>query len=59
MAGKARVGLSAGASAPEVLVEAVVARLKELGASLIHETPGVAETVVFPQPKGLSPTVVK
>jgi 4-hydroxy-3-methylbut-2-en-1-yl diphosphate reductase len=59
VAGKARVGLSAGASAPEVLVQEVVARLMELGASLVQESPGVAETVVFPQPKGLSPTVVK
>ena len=57
--GKARVGLSAGASAPEVLVEEVVVRLRELGASVVQETPGVAETVVFPQPKGLLPTVVK
>jgi len=56
--GKARVGLSAGASAPEVLVQEVVARLRELGASLVQETPGVAETVVFPQPKGLSATAI-
>jgi len=56
--GKARVGLSAGASAPEVLVQEVVARLRELGANLIEETPGVAETVVFPQPKGLVTTSI-
>ena len=59
VAGKARVGLSAGASAPEVLVQEVVSRLNELGASLVQETPGVAETVIFPQPKGLSLAAVK
>ena len=59
VAGKARVGLSAGASAPEVLVEEVIARLRELGANLVQETPGVAETVVFPQPKGLSSTTTQ
>ena len=59
VAGKERVGLSAGASAPEVLVEEVIARLRELGASLVQETPGVAETVVFPQPKGLSLPIAK
>ncbi len=59
VAGKMRVGLSAGASAPEVLVEEVVQRLKELGATQVHEISGVTETVVFPQPKGLSATAVK
>jgi 4-hydroxy-3-methylbut-2-en-1-yl diphosphate reductase len=59
VAGKARVGLSAGASAPEVLVEEVIARLRELGAHLVQETPGVTETVVFPQPKGLSTPLAK
>jgi 4-hydroxy-3-methylbut-2-enyl diphosphate reductase len=54
VAGKARVGLSAGASAPEVLVQEVVARLRELGASVVQESQGVAETVVFPLPKGLA-----
>lgn len=54
VAGKARVGLSAGASAPEVLVQEVVNRLRSLGASVVQESHGVAETVVFPLPKGLS-----
>ena len=59
VAGKARVGLSAGASAPEVLVQEVVSQLRELGATLVQESPGVAETVVFPQPKGLSAAAFK
>ena len=51
--GKMRVGLTAGASAPEVLVQEVVKQLRALGASIIQESPGVAEIVVFPLPKGL------
>jgi len=54
VAGKARVGVSAGASAPEVLVQAVVARLRELGATSVEEREGVAERVVFPLPKNLT-----
>ena len=53
VAGKRRVGVSAGASAPEVLVRAVVARLEELGALGVSELTGVVETIVFPMPKGL------
>ncbi|MBC7202256.1 MAG: 4-hydroxy-3-methylbut-2-enyl diphosphate reductase [Pusillimonas sp.] len=49
-----RVGLTAGASAPEVLVENVVARLKSLGAVSVRKLPGVEENVAFPLPKGLS-----
>ena len=49
-----RVGLTAGASAPEVLVESVVARLKTLGAVSVRTLPGVEENVAFPLPKGLS-----
>ena len=52
--GKMRVGLTAGASAPEVLVQEVVKQLRVLGASVIQESQGVAETVVFPLPKGLA-----
>ena len=51
--GKMRVGLTAGASAPEVLVQEVVKQLRALGASVVQEAQGVAETVVFPLPKGL------
>jgi 4-hydroxy-3-methylbut-2-en-1-yl diphosphate reductase len=51
--GKARVGVTAGASAPEVLVREVIARLRELGAGSVRELPGTPETIVFPLPKGL------
>jgi len=49
----ARVGLTAGASAPEVLVQAVIARIKELGAVAVRSMEGLEETVRFPLPKGL------
>jgi 4-hydroxy-3-methylbut-2-enyl diphosphate reductase len=48
-----RVGLTAGASAPEVLVQDVIARLREFGAVSVRKMHGVAETVHFPLPKGL------
>jgi 4-hydroxy-3-methylbut-2-enyl diphosphate reductase len=48
-----RVGLTAGASAPELLVQAVVARLRALGATTVRTLPGVQETVEFPLPMGL------
>jgi 4-hydroxy-3-methylbut-2-enyl diphosphate reductase len=51
--GKQRVGLTAGASAPDVLVQQVIARLRELGAVSVRKLDGVAETVHFPLPKGL------
>jgi 4-hydroxy-3-methylbut-2-enyl diphosphate reductase len=51
--GKVRVGLTAGASAPEVLVKSVVARLRELGAVSVRTLPGVEEAVRFPLPVGL------
>jgi 4-hydroxy-3-methylbut-2-enyl diphosphate reductase len=53
VAGKHRVGVTAGASAPEVLVKQVVARLKELGALGVTELSGIVEHVTFPLPKGL------
>ena len=49
-----RVGVTAGASAPEVLVDGVVQRLRELGASEVREMDGIAESVVFPLPKPLA-----
>jgi 4-hydroxy-3-methylbut-2-enyl diphosphate reductase len=52
--GRRCVGVSAGASAPEVLVRQVVERLKELGAKDVAELDGVVETTVFPMPKGLA-----
>ena len=51
--GKSRVGLTAGASAPEVLVQAVVQRLRSLGAISVRSVPGAVETVHFPLPMGL------
>ena len=51
--GRPRVGLTAGASAPEVLVQEVVARLRAMGATTVRSLPGVQETVHFPLPKGL------
>ncbi|WP_310463443.1 4-hydroxy-3-methylbut-2-enyl diphosphate reductase [Sphaerotilus sp.] len=51
--GRPRVGLTAGASAPELLVDAVIARLKELGALSVRKMPGVEEHIEFPLPKGL------
>ena len=51
--GKRRVGLTAGASAPEVLVEAVVARLRALGAVSVRSVAGTPERVHFPLPMGL------
>ncbi|MCD0503768.1 4-hydroxy-3-methylbut-2-enyl diphosphate reductase [Bordetella petrii] len=52
--GRQRIGITAGASAPEVLVQQVVQRLKELGAVSVRTMPGLEESVAFPLPKGLS-----
>jgi 4-hydroxy-3-methylbut-2-enyl diphosphate reductase len=52
-AGKTRVGLTAGASAPEILVRQVIERIKALGAVSVRTMDGVEETVKFPLPKGL------
>ena len=54
VAGKRRVGVTAGASAPEVLVEELVARLKELGAGSVRPLEGITESVVFTLPRGLT-----
>jgi len=51
--GKKVVGVTAGASAPEVLVQAVIARLNSLGAGSVRELEGIAERVTFPLPKAL------
>jgi 4-hydroxy-3-methylbut-2-enyl diphosphate reductase len=51
--GKKRIGVTAGASAPEVLVQAVIDRLKQLGAASVRALEGVEEHVTFPLPKGL------
>jgi 4-hydroxy-3-methylbut-2-en-1-yl diphosphate reductase len=52
--GKTRIGVTAGASAPEVLVQAVIARLKECGVASVRTLEGAKEHVVFPMPKGLT-----
>ena len=54
LAGKANVGLTAGASAPEVLVEEVIDKLKEWGAQAVKEAPGIREKVVFSLPRELA-----
>ena len=51
--GKTRVGLTAGASAPDVLVQQVIERLRSLGAVSVRKMRGVEETTHFPLPKGL------
>jgi 4-hydroxy-3-methylbut-2-enyl diphosphate reductase len=51
--GHPRVGLTAGASAPDVLVQQVINRLRALGAISVRRMAGVEETVHFPLPKGL------
>ena len=51
--GRQRVGVSAGASAPELLVAQVIERLRALGAASVSELSGVVERTVFPMPKGL------
>jgi 4-hydroxy-3-methylbut-2-enyl diphosphate reductase len=55
--GKKKVGVTAGASAPEVLVQEVIARLEQLGAESVKSLQGVEENVVFPLPRNLTSTV--
>jgi 4-hydroxy-3-methylbut-2-enyl diphosphate reductase len=52
--GARRVGVTAGASAPEILVEQVMERLRELGGSRVIQLEGIEENVTFPLPRGLS-----
>jgi 4-hydroxy-3-methylbut-2-en-1-yl diphosphate reductase len=54
IAGKRRVGVSAGASAPEVLVRELVERLKALGAASVQPLDGIRETVAFSLPRDLA-----
>ena len=51
--GKTTIGLTAGASAPEILVNQVIKRIKELGAVSVRKMDGIQETMKFPLPKGL------
>ena len=55
IAAKRRVGITAGASAPEVLVDELIARLKTLGAKSVRPLEGISENVVFTLPRGLAP----
>jgi 4-hydroxy-3-methylbut-2-en-1-yl diphosphate reductase len=55
LAGAKSVGITAGASAPDVLVQEVIARLRALGAVSLRTLPGAEETMHFPMPKGLRP----
>lgn len=54
LTGKRHIGITAGASAPEVLVQDVIARLKQLGAISVRTMDGLQEHVSFPLPKGLT-----
>ena len=51
--GAQKVGLTAGASAPDVLVQEVIQRLRDLGAVSVRTLDGIQETLKFPLPKGL------
>ena len=53
LVGKRTIGLTAGASAPDILVQQVIARLRELGAVSVRTLAGIQETIKFPLPKGL------
>ncbi len=54
LAGKSRVGVTAGASAPEILVKDLIERLKSLGADRVSNVEGIEERVTFPLPKSLA-----
>ena len=53
LAGKETIGVTAGASAPELLVSQVIDRLRELGAAAVTEAAGIEENIVFPLPREL------
>ncbi len=59
LAGKSKIGVSAGASAPEVLVKDVIAALQNMGAADVQELQGVVESVVFQLPKNLAQAPAK
>ena len=54
IAGKRRVGVTAGASAPEVLVNQLIERLKQMGAGNVQQLDGITESVVFTLPRELA-----
>jgi 4-hydroxy-3-methylbut-2-enyl diphosphate reductase len=53
IAGKRRVGVTAGASAPQKLVDELIARLKQMGAQSVRPLEGITESVVFTLPREL------
>ncbi|SDC26576.1 4-hydroxy-3-methylbut-2-enyl diphosphate reductase [Paraburkholderia lycopersici] len=53
LAGKRRIGLTAGASAPEALAQEIIRRLHELGARNVRALEGIEENIAFPLPRGL------
>ena len=53
LTGKTAIGVTAGASAPEVLARQVIARLRDLGATAVSESAGRAENVIFALPREL------
>ena len=55
IAGKRRIGVTAGASAPEVLVQELIERLQALGATSVRPLEGITENVVFTLPRELAP----
>ncbi|MDQ0142153.1 4-hydroxy-3-methylbut-2-enyl diphosphate reductase [Cupriavidus necator] len=55
VAGKRRIGLTAGASAPEALAQSIVERLRQLGARQVRPLDGIEENMAFPLPRGLLP----
>jgi 4-hydroxy-3-methylbut-2-enyl diphosphate reductase len=54
IAGARTIGVTAGASAPEVLVQDVLHRLQELGAARVRELAGIEEAVTFPLPREIA-----
>lgn len=52
--GKRRIGLTAGASAPEALAQSVIARMREFGVKGVRNLDGIVENIAFPLPRGLS-----
>ncbi|QEZ47659.1 4-hydroxy-3-methylbut-2-enyl diphosphate reductase [Cupriavidus oxalaticus] len=58
IAGKRRIGLTAGASAPEALAQSIVERLRALGARQVRALEGIEENMAFPLPRGLMPASV-
>ena len=59
LVGKKKIGVSAGASAPEVLVKEVISQLQHMGAHQVEELQGVIESVVFQLPKNLTAAASK